>query len=156
MLVNLAQSPSGGMCSANSKRVKHRPPAALAQSHVLWACFWFDVSPSIQRGREERQEGGNPRLRSPTQRLFKADNLCFTKRSLILLMKTQSHNDHTQQTKQITMSGAGQRVQEGGVGRESGNGSGPGSSGQAGNVSFWRRPKWLWAALVGFSFKHHD
>lgn len=95
MLVNLAQSPSGGMYSANSKRVKHRPPAALAQPHVLWACFWFDVSPSIQRGREERQEGGNPRLRSPTQSLFKADNLCFTKRSLILLMKTKSQRPHT-------------------------------------------------------------
>lgn len=31
-----------------------------------------------------------------------------------------------------------------------------GSSGQAGNVSLWRGANWLGAALVGFSFKHHD
>lgn len=31
-----------------------------------------------------------------------------------------------------------------------------GSSGQAGDVSLWRGPDWLGAALVGFSFKHHD
>lgn len=41
------------------------------------------------------------------------------------------------------------------MGRE-GWGVQAGSSGQASNVSLWRGANWLGAALVGFSFKHHD
>lgn len=34
---------------------------------------------------------------------------------------------------------------------------GPGGSlGQAGDISLWRGASWLGAALVGFSFEHHD
>jgi hypothetical protein len=43
-----------------------------------------------------------------------------------------------------------------GRGRD-GSPEGPGgSSRQAGDVSLWRWASWLRAALVGFSFKHHD
>lgn len=52
------------------------------------------------------------------------------------------------------MNQEGQQDQGGGTG--GGGGSRRRSSGQAGNVSFWRGANWLGAALVGFSFKHHD
>lgn len=41
-------------------------------------------------------------------------------------------------------------------GRDGGLEDPGGSSGEAGNVSLWRGPGWLWTALIGFSFKHHD
>lgn len=57
--------------------------------------------------------------------------------------------------REITVCQEGQQDREGGVGRE-GWGVQAGSSGQASNVSLWRGANWLGAALVGFSFKHHD
>ena len=50
----------------------------------------------------------------------------------------------------------GQRDQEGGTGQGGQGQVRAGSSGQAGNVSLWRGANRLGAALLGFSFKHHD
>lgn len=69
----------------------------------------------------------------------------------------QRHNDQTQHTRHIGMSGEGRRGQRGGRGEgRAGQVQAGASSGQAGNVSLWRGANWLGAALVGFSFKHHD
>lgn len=57
--------------------------------------------------------------------------------------------------REITVCQEGQQDGEGGVGRE-GWGVQAGSSGQASDVSLWRGANWLGAALIGFSFKHHD
>lgn len=58
--------------------------------------FWFDVSPSAQGvGKEGREEG--------PQSPFKADNLCFTKRSDSVGEKTNMSNNG-EKKKDITMS----------------------------------------------------
>lgn len=56
-----------------------------------------------------KREGGD--LDSPNQGPFKADHLCYTKRSLILLMKKQTHND---QTKRIRGHNESRRARSGG------------------------------------------
>lgn len=148
------------MPGLSSETWKAKSASFKCGNHRLWSpCsgpvpsgFWFNVSPSAQGGETQgKREGGD--LDSPTQGPFKADHLCYTKRSLILLIK-QTHDD---QTKRIRGHSESRRVRSGGrkrVGRA--RRSRQGSLGQAGDVSLWRGPNWLGAALVGFSFKHHD
>lgn len=98
--------------------------------------------------REEEREG--------PQSPFKADHLCFTKRSDSADEKIIMPNNQGEKKKDIAMSPEVQQDQEGGVG-QGGQGQVPaGSSGQAGNVSLWRGTDWLGTALGGLSFKHHD
>lgn len=83
--LDLAQRPPGRMDSAGLQRGDHRLPVSL--SRPCPSGFWFDISPSAQgEGKEERREEGTQGSGFPNPELLKADNLCFTKRSLILPM----------------------------------------------------------------------
>lgn len=103
-----------------------------------------------------REWGKREKEREGPQSPFKADHLCFTKRSDSVDEKIIMPNNQGKKKKDIAMSPEVQQDQEGGVG-QGGQGQVPaGSSGQAGNVSLWRGTDWLGTALGGLSFKHHD
>ena len=75
-----------------------------------------------------KREGGD--LDSPTQGPFKADHLCYTKRSLILLMKKQTHNDQTKRIRGQNESGRGEKIRREEESGEGGAGPGRGPQGR--------------------------
>ena len=75
-----------------------------------------------------KREGGD--LDSSTQGPFKADHLCYTKRSLILLMKKQTHNDQTKRIRGQNESGRGEKIRREEESREGGAGPGRGPQGR--------------------------
>lgn len=82
--------------------------------------------------------------------LIKSGDLCLHR-------EKENESTGAEPMRPNTMSQDGRAQRERRAGGRNGSPAGPaGSSRQAGDVSLWRWPGWLWAALVGFSFKHHD
>lgn len=75
---------------------------------------------------KEREAIWIPQPRAP----FKADHLCYTKRSLILLMKKQMHNDQTKQIRGHNESRRGEKIRREEESGEGGAGPGRGPQGR--------------------------
>lgn len=144
--LDLTQRLPGKMDSVSSRL------GAQLTAFLAWPCTptsSFGVSSSSRRG--ERREGERKGTRGPLRQI-----ICALQRGRELCpAKTQT--PQPSEPRPVT------------IGKEAGDGQGeeaqagrPGQlrvgvcSGQAGNVSLWRGPSWLGAALAGFSFKHHD